>query len=99
MSTGGGMDLSSKNYDADRVITLTPRAGKDTLSSTGLVDPRLFNGTNVMYASMGPSGLWSIRYKHGLPPEELRQQFTSFTNLMKHLKIYFGKRNIDVKED
>lgn len=83
----------------DRVLVLKKRdAAKNTTTDTGLIDNRLFTGGNKLHAVMQPNGLWALNYDFGILPPPLRQEFTSFTQVMKFLKQYFHKRNIEIKE-
>lgn len=92
------MDQEDKNQSTDRIISLVKVEGKNTLSDMGLIDNRLFSGGNTLHAVMEPNGLWILKYDSGSLPEPLRQQFTNFTILMKFLRQYFHKRNIEIKE-
>lgn len=88
----------TKNQSNDRILELVKIPGKDTRNTAGLVDNRLFTGENKLHAVMEPNGLWSLKYDSGNLPEFLRQQFTSFSILLRTLKEYFYKRNIEIKE-
>jgi hypothetical protein len=90
---------TSKMMSWDRVLELTPVEGKATLSSTGLIDKRLFTGENKLHAIKdSQTCLWSLKYEEGSVPQVLRCQFTSFRMLLKYVENYFEKRNIVVKE-
>jgi hypothetical protein len=91
------MPLGTKNQENDRVIIPVRREG-NTMTDQGLVDNRIFNGGNRIHAVQDESGLWVLRYDSGSVPPALRQQFTSFSQLLKFLRSYFDKRNIDIKE-
>jgi hypothetical protein len=84
----------------DRIITLEPIDGKKPLSSTGLVDPRLFKqgeDGNKLRAVMDPSTcLWSMKYEKGGIPEGLAGSFTGINALLKAAEAYFLKRNIRI---
>lgn len=82
----------------DRIIVLAPIEGKKVVSSTGLVDTRLFNGDNKLHAVLGVNGLWSCRYEQGSVPGALKQSFTKFSELLRYVEQYFLKRNIKVVE-
>lgn len=84
----------------DRVLVLKPMEGKTPVSSTGLIDNRLFKGGNNLHAVMDPETcFWSMKYESGLVPEELRnQRWTSFTALKKAAEVYFNKRNVEIVE-
>ena len=89
--------LVSKERKTDRIIELRPIAGKDTMSSSGLVDRRLFNGDNKLHAIMNTRNCnWSLKYEDGGLPGPLKQTFTSFNKLKDHVEKYFQKRNIEI---
>lgn len=81
-----------------RELALVTIDGKAPINSTGLMDNRLFTGENKLRAYMEPNGLWSLKYDSGILPEPLKQQFTSFSTLLRITKDYFKKRNIAIKE-
>lgn len=86
---------NSKERKTDRVLLL--KARDDAKSSTGLVDPRLFNGENKLHAVMDDSRLlWRFKYEHGGIPPALNQKFTNFTQAYKHAEKYFNSRGIDI---
>lgn len=87
----------NKERKTDRVLELKPIEGKATLSSTGLVDPRLFNGENKLHAVMDTRNcMWRLKYEAGGLPEPLKQTFTNFTKLLEFTTRYFNKRNIEI---
>jgi len=92
----------SKLKSADRVLILEPIDGKKPLSSTGLVDPRLFKDGeegNRLHAVMdGETCLWSLKYDKGSIPPGLNGRFTSFKNIKKFAEDYFLTRNIKITE-
>lgn len=93
---GGGM---ADNQLSDRILVLSKRdTSKNTVTDSGLIDNRLFTGGNKLHAVMEPNGLWSLHYDAGIVPPAMRQQFTTFSQVMKFLKQYFYKRNIEIKE-
>jgi hypothetical protein len=83
---------------SDRKLSVRPIDGKAPVSSTGLIDNRLFTGENTLHAIRDNTSLWSLRYDSGLVPEPLRRRFTSFQKLFDFAKTYFAKRNIEIKE-
>jgi hypothetical protein len=87
-----------KNHTPEREIVLRPMEGRKTLNGIGLVDPRLFKGSNKLNAIMGEDGLWFCRYDDGNVPETLRVKFTSVSKLLTHVKAYYEKRNIEIVE-
>lgn len=87
------------NASLDRVLVLSPIDDKSPLSSTGMVDPRLFTGENKLHAIRDEqTALWHFKYESGVLPPQLKQQFTGFKALRKHAEDYFKKRNIQIKE-
>lgn len=84
----------------DRVITLETIDGKKPLSSTGLIDTRLFSGEQQLRLKMDPQTcLWYFQYtQNGLLPEGLKGQFTGFKSGLKHAESYFARRNVRIKE-
>lgn len=91
--------FDEKTKKSDRVLVLKVIDGKKPISSTGLVDPRLFTGGNKLHAVMDPQHmLWYFKYEQGGLPEVLKQKFTSFRMLKAHADDYFGKRNMVIEE-
>lgn len=89
----------SKMHSNERGLVLKTVEGKYTKNNSGLTDSRLFTGDNKLLAIFDPNiRLWYLRYEVGLIPMALRQNFTSFNTLIKYVKAYFLKRNIEVKE-
>ena len=83
----------------DRVIVIKPMDGKQTISSTGLVDKRLFTGENKLHAHWdNRTGMWSLHYDIGGLPPALKGSWTMFSELEKHVRAYFKTRNIEVVE-
>ena len=91
---------SPKMAKTDRLIALSVIDGKQPMSSTGLVDTRLFSGENKLHAIKDPQTcMWAFKYEQGgLPPALKSQRFTSFNALIKYAGDYFRKRNIEIKE-
>jgi len=90
---------SPKERSNVRVFVLKPIEGQKTTSSTGLVDPGLFEGTNEISAIMDTrSLLWSLKYKNGGLPGALKQSFTSFSKLFAFVQQYFERRGIRIVE-
>lgn len=85
---------------SDRILMLEPIEGKTAISSTGLVDNRLFTGGQNLYLKMDPETcLWSFQYtQNGLLPAGLTGKFTSFKAGFKHAEGYFLKRNIRITQ-
>lgn len=83
----------------DRVIVLAPMPGKTARAVSGQVDSRLFNGENRLHALRDPqTGLWSLRYDHGITQQSLQQRFTTWQKIYDFTKTYFGRRDIEIKE-
>lgn len=83
----------------DRVFVLSLVDKKAPLSTTGLMDRRLFSGENRLHAIKDPQyQLWHLKYEHGTIPEPLQQKFTSFKTLLRYVQDYFLKRNIELTE-
>lgn len=84
----------------DRVLSLEVVDGKKPLSSTGLIDTRLFNGAQQLHLKMDPQTcLWSFQYSNpGLLPEALKGHYTGFKAGIKFAEQYFKSRNIRIKE-
>ncbi len=84
----------------DRLISLSVIDGEAAVSSTGLIDKRLFTGENKLHAIKDPQTcMWSFKYEQGGLPQALKtQRFTSFNALIKYAGDYFRKRNIEIKE-
>lgn len=89
----------SKMRSPDRILVLKVKDGKAPIASTGLIDKRLFTGENNLHAIMDmQTCLWTVKYDNGGLPEPLKQQFTSFSSLLKHTRAYFHKRNVEIVE-
>lgn len=90
-------NLPTKMLGYDRPLKLTQRDPKE---SPGLIGREVFNGNNKLHIIFKEEyGLWAFKMDHGVLPETLRQQFTSFIAAMKHAKTYFNAKNIDVVEE
>lgn len=90
---------NSKLNSDDRVFVLELIDKKAPLSTTGLMDRRLFSGENRLHAvKESQYNLWHVKYEHGTIPEPLQQKFTTFSQLLKYITDYFRKRNIELKE-
>jgi len=80
----------------DIILELAARDG-GAKAVTGLIDRRLFTKENELHAIMNPETcLWRLRYKTGVVPPALQQQFTSFSKCLNFVETYFGGRNVDV---
>ena len=88
---------SAKMRSYDRVILLKPMEGKEVLSSTGKVDPRLFDGGNKLHGIYNVNtGLWELKVENGSIAGGLQGQFSDFERLLIHVTSYFNRRNIEV---
>jgi hypothetical protein len=88
-----------KMHSDDRILVLKIKEGEKAVSSTGLIDHRLFKGGNTLHAMRDPNtSLWYLRYNDGVLPQPLKQQFTSIHKLLNHVKSYFSNRNIEITE-
>ncbi len=88
--------MKDKNNSTHRMLVLKQKEGEKIRSTTGLVDPRLFQGGNNVHVQMQPDGLWRIRYDAGVVPIPLQDKFTSCEKLLKHTRKYFATRGVDV---
>lgn len=84
----------------DRAFALELIDGEAPVSSTGLIDRRLFSGDNKIRATRDESSgnLWYFRYEHGTIPEDLAGRFTTFDKAKDYLEKYFNTRNVKIKE-
>jgi hypothetical protein len=91
---------STKMKSADRILKLRPMEGYDPKAgSNSMVDATLFTGGNDLHAVRDPVTChWSLRYDHGVIPGALRGTYTSFSKLHDAVRLYFHKRNIEIKE-
>ena len=97
------LSLESKMRAPDRVLMLELIDGKKPVSSTGLVDPRLFKDgedANRLHAVMDQETcLWSFKYEKGaVPPARKDMKFTGFKKAKQFAEDYFLKRNIKITE-
>lgn len=92
-------DIQKKNKSPDRVLVLKRKEGKNTLSSKGITDNRLFSGDNKLHAVLdGETMHWRFKFDSGLLPNEMKQSFTSFSKLLTFARNYYDKRNIEITE-
>lgn len=65
--------------------------------SSGVMDRRLFNGENKLHAQFNHNtGMWRLNYDSGGLPGGLQMLFTTFPELLDHVRVYFSKRNVEV---
>ena len=89
----------NKERKTDRILVLKVKEGERPISSTGLVDTRLFSGDNKLHAVQDLSNrLWSLKYEMGGVPEPLKEKFTTFDRALHSAKTYFNKRNVEIVE-
>ena len=81
----------------DRIISFEIMDGTKHVSSTGLIDPRLFKGGNRLHAQRDDGGLWIVRYDKGDIPPALKQHWTHFSRLVQDVEAYFNSRNVAIK--
>lgn len=92
-------NTETKMASTDRVLVLEPIDNKDPKNAKGNIDPKIFTGENKLHAIMDEETChWYLKYDNGGLPENLKQKFTSFKGLLKHVEGYFTTRNIKVKE-
>lgn len=91
--------IVDKARKTDRILKIRPIEGQKTLSSTGLVDPRIFTGDNNLHAIQDPRNtLWGLKLEAGGLAEPLKQKFKTFDSLLEFVKVYFRKRNLEITE-
>jgi hypothetical protein len=92
---------NTKMRGNDRAFALELIDDKAPISSTGLVDKRLFSGENKIHAlrDEGSFNLWYFKYDKGDLPGALKDvKFTKFDQAEKFLTKYFNTRNIQIRE-
>ena len=88
---------SDHNIKNERTIVLKVKEGKTAVSSTGLLDGRLFTNENNLKAVMDTSTcLWSFKYDSGIVPAPMKGKWTSFSKMMEWAKGYFDRRNVEI---
>lgn len=96
------VSAESKMRLPDRIFKLEIIDGKKPMTSTGLVDPRLFKtgeDANRLHAVMDLNTcLWSFKYEKGAIPPALQGQYTGFRQLRQFAENYFAARNIKITE-
>ena len=72
---------------------------KAPVSSTGLIDKRLFKGENSLWAILDPQyNMWTFNYDKGAVPQELQQRWTTFQGALRDAQVYFANRNVEIYE-
>lgn len=85
------------NRANDIVFKLKAKEGGATFD--GLVDKRIFTGENNLHAIMDKQTcLWHLTYDNGTLPAQLKGQYTGFNKLFDTVRVYYGKRNIEITE-
>lgn len=83
----------------DRVLTLKVMDGKKAKDSNGVIDGRLFNGSNRLHGIYDErTGMWNLRYETGSLPGELQVKFVSFKELEDFARRYFKTRNVEITD-
>lgn len=83
----------------DRVLVLKVTDGKSAKDSAGVVDTRLFTGSNKLHGVYDErTGLWNMRYETGSLPGALQQKFGNFEQLEDFARKYFATRNVEILE-
>jgi hypothetical protein len=89
----------SKMRKTDRILVIKAKEGMKPLGNTGLADPRLFKGDNVLHAVMDEATcMWYMKYDKGVVPSVLKGKYTNFEKLFNDAKNYFEKRNLEIVE-
>lgn len=89
----------SRMKSDDRVLVLRPTEGLQARAADLSVDKGLFTGENNLHAVYDTNkGLWTMKYDRGALPGGLQNQFTLFSELLAHARVYFKKRNISIVE-
>lgn len=83
----------------DRVLNLKVMEGKKPLTTGGVVDSRLFNGSNRLHGIYDErTGMWNLRYETGSLPGELQVKFVTFKELEDFARRYFKTRNVEITD-
>lgn len=91
--------LKDKNKSSDRIVILKVADGLKPTNSSGMVDPRLFQGGNSLHiVADTQTMLWYFKLDHGILPVPLQQRFTTFKKALEHAKDYYIKRNIEIEK-
>lgn len=88
-----------KQRATDIVLKLKVMEGKFATNSGGVIDKRLFDGSNNLHAIQDrQTTLWHVIYDHGANPQVFKQRFTDFNTLYDFVSRYYAKRNIEIAE-
>lgn len=86
-----------KMISGNRTLVLRVMEGKKAMSSSGVVDPRLFTGENHLHAVFDElTGMWNMKYETGGLPGALQQKFVEFNDLLEMATKYYKARNIEI---
>lgn len=85
------------NRSDDRAISFQLIDDKKHITAGGIVDPRLFKGTNRLHAQRDEEGLWFLKYESGDIPPALKQRWTHYTRLIDDVEAYYRGRNLSIK--
>lgn len=89
----------TKTQSDDRLLIIRPIDGKKPMSSTGLVDPRVYTGKPTLHAIKDPVyDLWKLKSEVGTVVEPLRQKWTTFKRLERDVNDYFSKRGLHIAQ-
>jgi hypothetical protein len=91
-------DHIKSNYADVRTITFKLIDDQKPRSSTGLSDPRLYQGGNKLYATRGDDFLWYVKYEKGAIPPALNQKWTHYQRMLTDVEAYFNTRNVAIKQ-
>lgn len=91
-------DHSKVMYNDVRTITFKLIDDKKPRSSTGISDPRLYQGDNKLLATRGEDFLWYVKYEKGAIPPALNQKWTHYPRMVADIEAYFNTRNIAIKQ-
>lgn len=92
---------NTKMRGNDRLFVLQQIDESAPISSTGLVDKRLFTGENRLHAIRNEAStwLWYFKYDHGQVPEFLKdRKYTKFELAKEDAEKYFLSRNVRIEE-
>lgn len=80
-----------------RIIVLQPVDGERVRDQSGLISKSAFDGSNQLHAQFSHhTGMWRLNYDKGGLPGGLQVLFTSFPELLNHVRLYFYRRNVEV---
>lgn len=90
--------IAKTNRSIDIEFVIRPISGS-AKSNTGMLDRSLFTGGNTLHAKMDTQTcLWYLEYEMGGLPMPLRQKYTGYAPLLKHVTEYLKSRNAHITE-